>query len=607
MFLTTIAFGDSLKLNENKKFYDVLPSSEIYIDKKRDVTINDVLSKKIEFKTNNQKLIGFGYSPNFDVWIKFKLTNDSDKPLHKVLEYENTLTSNIQFFSPDNSYKPIQEGLFHIDTDRRTINPTFKISLDPGESKTYYIKASSYITTLIVKLNIWENDSFYKEEIKHQVILGLFFGAMLILALYNLFIYFYIKDISYLYYVLYITGILIHHLMYTGIINVYLIPSEYVDNIIKYAAVIVAIPALALALFTKNFLDVNGNYKKISRVLNGYIILFPFLISIFLLTDEFNRYRNIFSVLMLFLLLIVTVYAAYKRNRQAYFLLFGWFIFITAGLGMYLSSVGVFNIYNNFPYYVELSLVTEAIVFSIALADRIKQLQEDKEEATNLLIIQQANEKTRLIKTVEERTKDLQIALDEKGLLLKELNHRVKNNMQTIVSLIRLQSKKTKDDKVKETFKTIQNRINAMSHLHELLYKQDNISYVNAYEYFEILSEEIQLSYQDKEIDVVFNINAQLEINQAIYCGLILNELITNCFKYAFPNGEGTVKIQLEKVENNYILTVKDNGIGYDKSISTNSLGLILVDTLATQQLKGNIVIDSTNGTTVTIKWSENG
>ena len=604
LLFTSIVFANGLKLDNKQEFYDLLPHSQVFIDKERKFTIKDALNNKIKFENTNQKLLGFGYSPNFDVWVKFTLENTTDKPLYKVLEYKNTLTTDILFFSPENNYEAVNEGLFHIDEKRRTINPTFKITLNPYEKKTYYIKASSYITTLIVKLNIWNSDTFYKQEIKHQVILGLFFGAMIILALYNLFIYFYTHDHSYLFYVLYIFGIVVHHLIYVGIANVYFIPQDMIPNVISYASLIVGFPTLALALFTKHFLHTK-QYPIFNKLLNTYLILFPFMLSIFLITDEFNKYRNIFTVLLLVLLITLTVYAVYKKNRQAYFVLFGWFIFLTAGLGMYLSSAGVFNIYNTFPYYVELSLVMEAIVFSIALADRIKKLQEDKAEANRLLISQQQNEKKRLQVKVEEKTKDLQIALDEKGLLLKELNHRVKNNMQTIVSLINLQTDDIKDESIKDIFTTIQNRINAMSHLHELLYKQDNLTFVNAYEYFEMLSDEVKESY-NKDVNIKFLINAQLEISQAIYCGLILNELITNSFKYAFPNGQGDINISLDSQDNQFILTISDNGIGYDKNQQSDSLGLVLVETLAIQQLKGQMNIDSTNGVKVQIKWSAN-
>ena len=270
---------------------------------------------------------------------------------------------------------------------------------------------------------------------------------------------------------------------------------------------------------------------------------------------------------------------------------------------MYLSSTGVFNIYKYFPYIIEISLAVEAIIFSIALADRINSLQKDKADANQKLITQQENEKQRLEIQVENKTSDLKVALDEKGLLLKELNHRVKNNMQTIVSLISLQGDAIEDVQLQDIFLTAQNRIKAMSHLHELLYKQDNISNINAHEYFLILIEELKYSYNN-DININFEIRTHLQMEQAVYCGIIVNELVSNSFKHAFKNEEeGNVSISLKKSNHYFELCVSDDGVGYEQNQSTDSLGLILVDTLATKQLQADVTINTSKGVSVLIIW----
>lgn len=222
-------------------------------------------------------------------------------------------------------------------------------------------------------------------------------------------------------------------------------------------------------------------------------------------------------------------------------------------------------------------------------------------------IQQKKSEKERLSKQVDEKTKDLQIALDDKALLLKELNHRVKNNMQTIVSMIRLQNDKVDDEKLSNIFTTIQNRINAMSHLHELLYQQDNITKVDASEYFELVIEELKSSFFDNNILINYDIKTNLVLDQAIYCGIILNELVTNSFKYAFPNGEGKIDIQFFKKDSKNCLIIEDNGVSYDVNKPTSSLGLTLVNRLVKRQLKGEINIDVSNGVKVQIIWEDNG
>lgn len=604
LLISSTAYSNTINIYEETKSISILQNAQIYIDKNRNKTIEDIKKMDNLFEKNEKNILSFGYSPNFDVWVKFTILNNSDKTLNKIIEYNNPLSTNVEFFDPNKNYQTQNDGLLFDKLDKKTINPIFNINIEANQSTTYYLKASSYITTLIIDLKLWDEDSFYKKEIKHQVILALFFGAMLILGIYNLFIYFFTRDISYLYYVIYIVGLIIHHLMYTGIANTYFLDYKSMITIVSFASLIVAIPIYALGLFTKSFLQTQ-KYPKFHRVLNTFLILIPISIIFFLLTDEYDKYRNTLTMMFLVFLMIITVYAAIKKNKQAYFILFGWFIFVSSGMLMYLSSVGIFDISRYFPYLIEASFVIEAIIFSIALANRITNLQREKNEANQRLIIQQKNETKRLSKEVALRTNDLKTALDEKELLLKELNHRVKNNMQTIVSLIRLQSDEIKDERLKDILLTIQNRINAMSHLHELLYKQENIAYVDVYEYLENLIEEVKDSY-DTYIDIHLNIKTKLKMEQSIYCGLIINELVTNSFKYAFPNKEGNIFISLEKENEIIKLIVKDDGIGYDEKNANISLGLTLVNTLAVNQLKGNMNIDSKEGVVTTILWEEN-
>ncbi|HIP13754.1 MAG TPA: hypothetical protein EYG73_13685 [Arcobacter sp.] len=118
--------------------------------------------------------------------------------------------------------------------------------------------------------------------------------------------------------------------------------------------------------------------------------------------------------------------------------------------------------------------------------------------------------------------------------------------MQMIVSLIRLQKDKVKDNKLQDLLVTIQNRISAMSHLHELLFKQENATHIDTYEYFDLMIDGIRDSYHH-DLKIELNIKAKLKMEEAIYCGLILNELITNSFKYAFPEKNGTIEVSLKK------------------------------------------------------------
>ena len=374
---------------------------------------------------------------------------------------------------------------------------------------------------------------------------------------------------------------------------------------IENAAIIVALPALSLALFTSSFINTKENFPKIHKYLKIYLILFPVIIIIIVLREEHGWLRNIFSVILLVSLFIITIYSVVKKNRQGYFLLFGWIIFFLSGMMMFLSSLGVYNFYDVIPYFIEIFLVFEAIIFSIALSDRIKQLQKEKDTVQNSLINQQKTETKRLEKMVDDKTIALQSTLVEKEILLKELNHRVKNNMQTVISLIRLQRDKVKDKKIEEMLITIQNRINAMNQLHNLLYVQNqDLSSISPTEYFESIVSEIQQSTYSEDIIVRYNIQAKVSTEQAVYCGLIVNELVTNCIKHAFLVNKGEIEISYFSENNKNILVVRDNGIGISKN-ANDSLGMTLIKSLVEMNLNGALKIENNNGTLVQIEWEE--
>lgn len=194
-------------------------------------------------------------------------------------------------------------------------------------------------------------------------------------------------------------------------------------------------------------------------------------------------------------------------------------------------------------------------------------------------------------------------SLREKELLLQEVHHRVKNNLQVMSSLIKLQSRYLQDDKMLEILKETGGRIQSMAIVHTKIYNSKDYEYIQFDEYVKNLVENFQSAYGYKLRNVRFNINIgelKLNIDTAIPCGLIINELISNSVKYAFPDGgEGKIDISVERVNGNiFKLVVKDNGAGSElgKEIkNSDTLGIQLI-TLLTRQLNGTIDISSEPG-----------
>jgi PAS domain S-box-containing protein len=207
---------------------------------------------------------------------------------------------------------------------------------------------------------------------------------------------------------------------------------------------------------------------------------------------------------------------------------------------------------------------------------------------------------------------NIKASLREKEVLLKEVHHRVKNNLQVISSLLNLQSAYVKDREALEMFKESQNRVRSMALIHEKLYQSEDLARIDIAGYIRDLVTSLFRSYGASAAAIKLNIDARdifLDINTSIPCGLIINELVSNSLKHAFPDGrEGEIKITMHHINENKIeLIVSDNGIGFPEDIdfrSTESLGLQLVISLV-EQLDCTIELDRSRGTAFKTTFEE--
>lgn len=200
-------------------------------------------------------------------------------------------------------------------------------------------------------------------------------------------------------------------------------------------------------------------------------------------------------------------------------------------------------------------------------------------------------------------------SLKEKEVLLKEVHHRVKNNMQVISSILNLQSSYVKDEYALNLLKECQNRIKTMAFIHESLYQTKNFESVNFSEYVTVLTKNLVHSYSlnSQKIKLILTLdNLFLNLDTSIPCGLIINEIVSNSLKYAFSdNRDGIIFVNLKTNNNKVSIEVGDNGIGIPESIdikSTQTLGLQLVDTLI-EQIGGTLKLEKTKGTKFIIEF----
>ncbi|GEM_PF-1743786 len=198
--------------------------------------------------------------------------------------------------------------------------------------------------------------------------------------------------------------------------------------------------------------------------------------------------------------------------------------------------------------------------------------------------------------------KALLASLNEKEVLLKEIHHRVKNNLNVIVSLLGLQAENEKNDSARNSLYVTKNRIFAISLIHELLYRMEDLSHIDFKSYIIQMVKQLHSLYVDNEKTITETILVDkviLDVTQAVPCGILINEIVTNAYKHAFTGRqEGNIRIEMNQINNNYVLTIGDDGIGIPDDNPQNefTLGMELIRILAINQLKGEFKM-----------WSENG
>jgi PAS domain S-box-containing protein len=206
----------------------------------------------------------------------------------------------------------------------------------------------------------------------------------------------------------------------------------------------------------------------------------------------------------------------------------------------------------------------------------------------------------------------LRASLAEKEVLLKEIHHRVKNNLQVIASLLTLQANSVEDESVREMFDEACNRVRSIGEIHELLYRSPDLARIDFGAYLRSLAKNLQAFYDDGTERIGIDITAQnnLPLREAIPCGLIVNELLTNAFKHAFPGGRsGRVQVSLSCDDGQCVLQVGDDGIGIPAHLdieNASSLGLKLVNVLA-RQLGGDLRVEGAGGTRISVAFDNSG
>jgi two-component sensor histidine kinase len=455
-------------------------------------------------------------------------------------------------------------------------------------------------------------------------------AIVLAFLIYNTYWYFMIREKAYLYYLItliagifYVTSINFFLSLFTSFkfINAAIIPSGIVTYI-PFEFIILNLSGLfvifGITQFARTYLQSKIYLPKWDKTLAFLLITYTLtsLLHIFLLIsyyletnlgiDLFSIISNVQIILIVITIFIIGIKSYAKRKKAAIYFLLSLSLPLFMILALVLSLI---TFQNNsgatfLPFFAILSIT---ISFAVALVARVNLIKnelsleklEKETIAASIAIEQERN--LRLNEKIEHDKNEVAAAQHIK-LLMKELHHRVKNNLQIVSSLLSLQSFRIKDQAAIDAVKEGQHRIEAMSLIHQKLYVQDNITTVNMQEFIIDIAESLMHAYGYKKNNFRLEINVTetlIDVDKAIPLSIIINELITNAFKYAFTNIENPeLKITFTKQMQTAELSVADNGIGIDVHAweTNDGYGKELVQTF-TEQLEGTLTLSLDHGT----------
>ena len=607
-FFISSVWGDLPKpvvLDGNEKQVKLTPHISFYLDKMSKHDINSIVSKSELFQKSTKEHLSFGHQPDSILWVTFTLQNKTDSELEYIFEYAISTLSNFVLYDEDGSLiGKLEDDTSRIKTLKESLGFVLNFSLPPHSTKKYYLKVDNHVSSVKLNLMLWKHYDYNVAKHIHWGLMLLLFGAILILLVYNFSLFIFTRDQSYLYYVFVMSGLLVHEIYVSGFI-VFLTDESIFFNSTSIQ-LMVLFTFVFIPIFTRSFLELKSNMPLIDHYLK-YVPLLLLSITLLTIYDLIPLILNrIIFIVTTLSIVIIGYIALFKGVKQAKYYVVGWTVLIISFILMALYRTGLISFDPEYYYLTHIAILFEALIFSIGLAARIKYNKEEKERSDANLILHQEHEKERLENEVSLRTDALTKALEVKNLLIKEVHHRVKNNLQIIISLLRLQVDSFDNKELQEAMLVSEQRINAMSSVHEMLYTQDDISEIKAKEYFNALGNNIQTAYNTFEnIIVTIETDVMLNMERAIYTGLIINELLINSFKHAFDKEGGEINISLIQKDTEYILTVKDNGVGGELIGSDKSLGMLLVKTLVTQQLRGSINTINDSGITHTIRFEK--
>lgn len=410
-------------LTDEQEEYPLGLHLEILEDPEGQLTIEQISSSAYDqqFVPNQVKVPNLGLSNSY-YWVRFRVKNDAQQPKQWYLEMAHPSMRHISFYRPRSEgagFWSLHTGFswpFHT-REIAYKNVVFKLSLPPQIEQTFYLRFDSAGDAMILPLTIWSFKAFFQKTQIEQFLAGLFLGTLLIMIGYNTFLFLFLKDKSYLYYVLFVTSLLCHELLFRGFLSPYL-ESDWNPILLSFFFAFMSIFGLK---FTNTFLVTKTRMPKLHLFIIFLLVMWGLLNIFFLFIVSRSVIAHIVETLLLAMTLLSIFMAAFTAWRQGYeaarYFLLAWMMLIITGAIITLLRFELLpsNTLTEYGYHVGVILL--ALLLSLALADKINIFKAEKEKA-QIKALKASQENERLIRQqavileqqVAERTQDLEIA-----------------------------------------------------------------------------------------------------------------------------------------------------------------------------------------------------
>ena len=542
-----------------------LDNFEMYYIKDTENSLNYENIKNMYFKEKITNRFTFGYI-NYPIWLKLDLKNSSNEANSFILALEEPFFDSVTLMYEKNGtvyrvQNSVKDDLMQ--REQPTPNSHFKLYLEPNETLTVYLKVRS-LFSIFAEIFIY-NEKYYNHNSKQTYFIYFFYlGAVGVMAFYNLFLYLYLKEVSYLYYFGYSFNFGFWVGLFSGALYFY-IPIKY----IYYLHFCVPLSLVFLILFSNRVLNIKSSYPITYKILNLTLLFLLILVFWVSLDIEVGfTLLNIVSPYIFFTYLILSFMLILKKSAIAKYYFIAMSIYLITMSLLILMIIGILpnNIY--FRYLFIAGSFIELVMLSLILAFRINLIQKEYQNKLENEILKQTE-------NINDQNKILKNLLKDKEELLKEIFHRIKNNFQILIAMLSIEINKEDSNYTKNKIENIILKLKSMSIVHDMLYNQKDDEIVSLKEFFSKLCYHLSLPNIkiNTSIDEFF-----LDTKIIKNLGLLINELITNSIKHSNYEEICEIYLSISKKDNIVIIEYKDDGNNIKNSNYKQGYGTIFIE-----------------------------